>query len=167
LEGSLTGKRPKQARKAEIKLIGCVHGVNIKVTSLKSRRIKVTPRCQWVVVRGLIIWRRGPDLRAKPESTPKVDVRRCCSRGAGRSGPVVWNGLRCFSDARRDPQKRVWLGDCESLHRRAPEKWKNNINLRSASALDLRARCISARRKFAVLVSEPASGSTNGYLEER
>jgi hypothetical protein len=44
---------------------------------------------------------------------------------------------------------------------------KDDADLRSADALDLRELSVSASWMAAVLVSEPASGPANGYLTVR
>src|SRR5450631_596144 len=114
--------------------------------------------------RGIIIWRRDSDFCAKPQGAPAKNVLGFGSCRAGRGTSGVWAGLCGVSGAGGNQPECLRFGDRESLHRGAAEEWKDDADVRSATALDLRERAVPASGVAAVLVSDPASGSADRYL---
>ena len=109
-----------------------------------------------------IIWRRESDI--KSTSAAATDLRRLDS-GRGRCNCAgVWAGFRHFPCSDGDQQECVRFRDGESLHGRAAEERENDVDLRSAAALDLRERVVSAPGMVAVLVFEQTHRPADRHL---
>ena len=135
-------------------------GVGHQGQSVNSNALCLTPdACP-----GLIIWRRDSDTSAKPASAAAANSRGrdSCRRWYGVAR--IRSGLCRLPDSSRGRPEGVWIGGRASLHRRAAEERKDDFNLRSAAALDLRELSVPASGMVALLVSEPASRSADGYL---
>ncbi len=107
---------------------------------------------------------RDSSVLPQPASTAATNVcRRRCHRGCGDGGGV-WSGLRRFSNSGCHQPECLWLSGGEPLHRGAAEKREDDIDVRSAAALELRAHRVSPRGIVSVLVFEPASRPADEYL---
>ena len=104
--------------------------------------------------------------RPCPQSAAKAaqDLSRHVAGLPGDRGARVRRGLHSISHPGGGKPKSVRLGGGESLLCRCAEERKNAVHLRSAWTAALRERLISACRRAAMLVFEPASGPADGHL---